>query len=303
MNPDHMRPSSCTIPVSECVAAPWDELRASLTLDPDRLADPLDAPGPRDVLVCGSSRSGTTLLTAMLFQPPVAVSVMEPWDALRLAPAPLFASLRDELRSGELRRGHLDVAALRSDGSVVTCTEAEPRVRVTLDSDYLLAVKCPVLWRYLDRLPATRFVVCVRDPREVIASYRRSPGELAEGLDYDVPFNRSMNLGLLRATNDVAVRRVLLYDHVYERILPHLERPEVFVVRYERWFSEPDALLCELGAFLGSDLSRPLAQIRPPRDRDAEPTEQDEAEARIVREHCRTAEALGYELSDSACDA
>jgi hypothetical protein len=298
MNPDHMRPSSCSIPARQCAAPPWDELRATLTLDPDRLLDPLAPPGPNDVLVCGSSRSGTTLLTAMLFQPPGAVSVMEPWDALRLPPAALFASLRDELRSGELRRGHLDVEALRSDGSVVTCTEREPRVRVTLGSGYLLAVKCPVLWRYLDRLPATRFVVCVRDPREVIASYRRSPGALAEGLDYEVPFNRAMNLCLLRATDDVAVRRVLLYDHVYERILPHLERPEVFVVRYERWFSEPDALLSELGAFLGTDLSRPLTRIRPPPDRNAEPTEQDEEEARIVREHCRTAEALGYELKN-----
>ena len=278
-------------------ASSWDELRATLTLDPDQLPDPLDAPAPNDVLVCGSSRSGTTLACAMLFQPPVAVSVMEPWDALRLAPSKLFASLREELRSGVLSRGHLDVAALRSEASVVTCTQGESRVPVALDPGYVLAVKCPVLWRYLDRLPATRFVVCVRDPREVIASYRRSPGRLAEGLDYEVPFNRSMNLGLLRATDDVALRRVLLYDHVYERILPHLDRPEVFAVRYERWFSDQDALLCELGAFLGIDLSRPLARIRPPRHRGAVSTEEDEEEARIIREHCRTAEALGYDLS------
>jgi hypothetical protein len=75
----------------------WEELLATLTLDPDALADPLPPPGPDDVIVCGSSRSGTTLLSAMLFQPPRAVCVMEPWDALRLAPAELFASFRAEL--------------------------------------------------------------------------------------------------------------------------------------------------------------------------------------------------------------
>lgn len=280
---------------SRSAALSWEQFRATLTLDPDRLPSPLQAPGPDDVLVCGSSRSGTTLLTAMLFQPPAAVSVMEPWDALRMAPAELFASLRAELRSGELRRGHLDGSALSADGAVITCTEREAHVPVALDGDYLLAVKCPVLWRYLDRLPETRFLVCVRDPREVIASYRRSPGQLAEGLDYDVPFNREMNRSLLQATDDRAVRRVLLYDYVYERVLPHLGRPEVFVVRYERWFSDPQALLSEIGTFLGTDLSRPLAHIRPPRNR-AAASETDDAEAKLIRTHCHTAAALGYRL-------
>lgn len=275
----------------------WEQLRSTLTLDPDELADPLAAPGPNDVLVCGSSRSGTTLLTAMLFQPPAAVSVMEPWDALRLPPAELFASIRGELRSGALSRGHLDVDALRSQGAVATCTQGEAHVSVALDGGYLLAVKCPVLWRYLDRLPTTRFVVCVRDPREVIASYRNSPGRLAEGLDYDVPFNRAMNSGLLRATDDVVLRRVLLYDYVYERMIPHLDRPEVFAVRYERWFTEPQELLSELGTFLETDLSRPLARIRPPRSRVAEPTDEHERDVKVIRAHCRTAEALGYDLT------
>lgn len=270
-------------------AGAWD---ATLTLDLDALPDPLPAPGPRDVLVCGASRSGTTLLSAMLFQPPASVCVMEPWDALRLAPAELFASLRAEVREGALRRGHLNVPALRARGEVATCTQHEVHVPVACDADHLLAVKCPVLWRYLDRLPATRFLVCVRDPREVIASFVRSPGRLAEGLDYDVPFNREMNRRLRDATGDRALRRVLLYDYVYERILPHLGRAEVFAVRYERWFTEPDVLLAELGDFLETDLSRPLARVREPRDCPAGPIE-DEV-AGLVHEHCRTAGALGY---------
>jgi hypothetical protein len=270
-------------------AAPWD---ATLTLDPDALPDPLAAPGPRDVLVCGASRSGTTLLSAMLFQPPACVCVMEPWDALRLAPAQLFASLRAELRGRALRSGHLDVAALKARGEVVTCTQREAHVPVECDDDVLLAVKCPVLWRYLDRLPSTRFLVCVRDPREVVASCLRSPGRLAEGLDYDVPFNRGLNRHLLEATGDAAIRRVLLYDYVYERILPHLSRPEVLVVRYERWFTEPHVLLAELGAFLETDLSHPLAHVRSPRNRAAQPLQDDVAT--LVRRHCLTAGLLGY---------
>jgi Sulfotransferase family len=272
----------------------WDALRATLTLDPDRLPNPLEAPGPDDVLICGSSRSGTTLLTAMLFQPPVSVAVAEPWDALRVPPAELFASLRAELKAGELKRGHLDVAALRASGVVVTCADDEPSVSVSLRPNYVLAVKFPVLWRYLDRLPTGRFLVCLRDPREVIASYRRSPGELVDGLDYDVPFNDAMNRHLLEATDDVALRRVLLYDYVHERMLPHLDRPEVFVVRYERWFRDKDALLAELGAFLGCDLSQAMPHVRPPQNRAQAPADEDDAEVALIREHCRTADALGY---------
>jgi hypothetical protein len=278
----------------------WEELLPTLTLDPDALADPLPAPGPDDVIVCGSSRSGTTLLSAMLFQPPRAVCVMEPWDALRLAPAELFASFRAELETGWLRSGHLDVRALRDDGAVVTCTEAEHHAPVAVGDDYVLAVKCPVLWRYLDRLPETKFLVCVRDPRTTIASYRQSPGRLAEGLDYEVPFNERMNRELAHRTADVAIRRIALYDYVYERMLPHLDRPEVLVVRYERWFTEPDALLAELGAFLGIDLSRPLARIRRPLNPAPEPTADDQRERALIRRHCRTAARLGYDLGDNS---
>ena len=277
-------------------AQAWARLRATLTLDPDELPDPLPAPGERDVLVCGASRSGTTLLSAMLFQPPRSISVMEPWDVFRLPPAEHFAAVRAELRDGVLRSGHLDVAALRRDGSVRTCTRREAHVDVQADEDCVVAIKVPILWRYMNRLPHTRFLVCVRDPREVIASFRRSPGDLAQGLDYDIPFNRVMNAALRAATGDPALRRVLLYDYVYERMLPHLQRPEVFVVRYERWFSDPDVLLGELGRFLGVSLASPLARVREPANRAPQPAADEEIERELIRACCRTAAALGYEL-------
>jgi hypothetical protein len=281
----------------------WEALKPTLSLDPDRLPDPLEEPGRNDVLICGPSRSGTTLMAAMLFQPPIAVSVMEPWDALRLPPAQLFASLRAELRAGTLRRGHLDVAALRADGVVLARTDAEPEVPVSLEgADYILAVKCPAFWRYLDRLAHTRFIVCLRDPFEVVASFQHSPGRLAAGLDYEVPFNQAMNHELSQATEDLERRRVMLYDYVNHRLLPHLDRPEVFVVRYERWFTEPAALLSELGTFLDADLSRPLARIRP-RGPDPVPSSADERQGALVRECCRTAAALGYPLSPSTAPA
>lgn len=270
----------------------WRRLLDSLTLDPDRLPRPVDAPGPRDFVICGCPRTGTALLTAMLFQPPRVVTVMEPWDGMRLPPAELFESLRAEVATGRLRRGRLDLDALERDGSVVWCRDGESDHPVEAGPDSQLGVKWPAFWRYLELLPATRFLVCLRDPATTIQSFAHVGGRLAQGLDYDTAFNRVMNDTLTAATAEPAERRVLLYDYINERIVPHLSRPNVLAVRFERWFTEPDALVADVRRFLGVELRTGVARVdaRPPRAPD------DETLA-LVQRYCRTAEPLGYSVS------
>jgi len=277
LSPDHRR---------------WRRFSETLTLDPGRLPDPLEAPGPNDFLICGSPRTGTSLLCAALFQPPRCITVMEPWDGMRLAPARLFRSLRKEMEeTGQLRRGKLDVTTLNRDGGVRWCTEGVCSAPVRCPEDCLVGVKWPAFWRYLELLSATRFIVCLRHPFEVIASYRKAGGSLAEGFDYDIPFNRAMNAELRAGTRDGAIRRIRLYDHINARVLPFLERPNVLAVRYERWFTEPEAVLEELGDFLGADLRGNRARIQPPRQEG-----QLREEIQLIRAHCTTAERLGYAL-------
>ena len=239
--------------------------------------------------MCGSPRTGTALLAAMLWQPPRVVCVMEPWDALRQPPAELFESLRAELASGVLRRGRLDVAALEGAGEVRWCGDGECPAPVELEQQFRLGVKLPAFWRYLDLLPTTRFVVCLRSPVEVVASYRGAGGRLAEGLEYEAAFNRALNEELLAATDDPAHRRVLLFDHVHRALLPHLQRPEVHVVRYEQWFEDRDEVLRSLSAFLDVDLSSALAVVRPARAEQVT-----DADREAVRRWCTTAASLGY---------
>lgn len=271
----------------------WRKLLRSLQLDPDELSRPIQAPGPRDFLICGSPRSGTALLTAALFQPPRIVTVMEPWDALRMPPAELFASIRSELaRTKMLSRGRLDVARLVADGTVEWCRDGERSHRVELSPDYLLGVKLPAFWRYLDLLPDTKFLVCLRHPREVVRSFRETGGALSAGLDYDVPFNRRMNGELRAATKDPAVRRVLLYDYINRHIVEHLDRANVLAVRYERWFDDPERLMSQVGDFLGVRLGPPRPVLRRP----SLQADADVREVALLQRHCRTAEALGYPL-------
>jgi hypothetical protein len=272
----------------------WRRLLKGLTLDPDRLPMPLEAPSEDDFIICGCSRTGTSLLSALLFRPPRVVTVMEPWDGMRLPPAELFQSIRAELdRDGVLRRGRLDLRALQEDRLVRWSSDGAAPRRLELAPNYLLGVKWPIYWRYLDYLPETRFLVCLRHPLDVIASFKATGGRLAEGFDYDTPFNQAMNAELRNATGDPARRRVLLYDYVHSRLLPHLKRPNVRVVRFERWFEDPDTLVAEVGNFLGVDLSADTVALQPPPSMDSRLSP---AEVDLVRRHCTTAESLGYPL-------
>lgn len=243
----------------------WRRLLRSLTFDPDAVAGPLPAPGRDDFVICGCPRSGTTLAAAQLFQPPRVVTVMEPWDGFRLPPAELFASLRQEIEdTGRLRRGKMDVAALRRHRQVAWTGEGAAAPPVAVEPGWKLGVKWPAYWRLLDRLPRTRFVVCLRDREEVLASFARQGGRLAQGLEYDVPFHRDFNRALLAATDDPVERRERFYDRVDAAVRPHLDRPEVFALPYARWFDDPEGLRRELSDFLDVELGPWPARLRPP---------------------------------------
>jgi hypothetical protein len=272
----------------------WRRLLRSLALDPDQLKRPVRDASPRDFIICGVPRSGTSLLTAVLYQPPEVMTVMEPWDGMRLAPADLFTSIRDEIaRTGWLRRGRLDVAALNSKGEVRWGRDGEFPHAVAASRDYLLGIKWPAFYRYLALLPRTKFLVCLRHPVEVINSYSRQGGRLRHGLEYDIAFNKKMNGHLRSATDQDSVRRILLYDYVNLQLAPYIRRPNVFVVRYERWFEDKDRLLQELGRFLGTDLRPGAAVIRRPR-----PVDIPASDLELIQRHCTSAAVLGYELDE-----
>jgi hypothetical protein len=272
----------------------WERFLHELPLDPSELNSPLEQPGPDDFIICGCPRSGTTLLAAILFQPPRVVTCMEPWDGMRFPPAELFASLRDEVETtGKLSRGRLNLNELRRSGQVKWSPEGKADTEVSVEAPWLLGVKWPGYWRYLGCLPGTRFIVCLRDPSEVIASFKAAGGRLGQGLEYDTRFNRELNGELLEMTGDPTLRRVLLFEHVHKRLIPHLAKPDVLVVRYERWFDDRNALLGDMSRFLGCQLTarhveirrRPSADTLSRRDRD------------LIAEHCKTVSALGYRVS------
>lgn len=271
----------------------WRQLLDSLNLDPAELPKPLETIGQNNFIICGAPRTGTTLASAMLFQPPQVVTVMEPWDGMRLSPIALFRSLRQELdETRTLQRGKLDIAALQHDGQVVWMREGQSNTSLHLDRNYRLGVKWPAFWRYLPLLPESKFLVCLRHPVETIASYKKKGGQLGQGLEYDIVFNRDLNRRLRSATVSDALRRILLYQSINQALLPYLSEPNVFIIRYERWFLEPEQLLAEIGDFLGVTVSAMPATIQ----HTDNPIRLDKDELALINKHCDVASQLGYVL-------
>ena len=271
----------------------WKRFLESFELDPDDLPRPVPAPGERDFMICGAPRSGTTLLSAMLFQPPRVVTVMEPWSGMRLPPRQLFSSIRREIdETGRLSQGKLDVTELRRSGEVQWADEGAASYEVRTEPGYMVGVKWPAFWRYIELLPDTKFLVCLRDPKEVVTSFKRTGGRLALGLGYDLAFDRRVNRELREATRNLALRRVLLYKKINSHLLPHLGRSNVMAVGYERWFLDPEALLSEIGSFLGTHLDRSHVKIHPP----AGQPSLDRHEMALISENCGMMRELGYSI-------
>jgi len=221
---------------------------------------------------------------------------MEPWLGLVLPPAELFREVRRRLGEEGTVGGRIDLDLLRAEGSTAWVEDRARTVKPRPDADsVLVGIKWPSYWQLLPLLPDTLFLVCVRHPHEVVSSMVRARGALRDGLDHEVPFNAEVNAELRRATRWRAERRALLYERIVRGVLPHLDRPNVLLVRYEHWFEDSAGLLDEVGSFLGEDVSQPQVRIGAPPDRPRLSRHDRKALAAL----CPSAREIGYAVGMS----
>jgi hypothetical protein len=277
----------------------WRKFLDGFSLVPHQLEEPVPEPGPRDFIICGSPRSGTTMLSAALFQPPMIITYNEPWDGMRLAPKALFELFRREIDAGRVSKGRLDIPRLLEKGEVRWTLDGEIPVGVSVQPDYLVGVKWPAFWQYLPLLHETRFLVTVRDPFETISSYKKKGGALLDGLDYPVAFNRRINDTIKAKASDPELRRVLLYELINQEILRHIGEARALVVRYERWFDDREGLREEISDFLEVDASFDHLKIR----RSGRGVDLTTREFDLIRTHCESASAWGYDLNQDPTGA
>ncbi len=272
------------------------------------------AHGP-DLFITGIARSGTSYLCSLLNKVHDNVVVNEPTEifeplssaALPWGVATFYRDLRRDILDGTPIQNKLHNGEFIEDTAVIdVVARYSPDVS---RPDFLLATKNTL--SYLARLPQIRrvmpnakIVVCVRHPFDTIASWKSSFAHLASadvnsfpvGHPHDPHLTHAARLRLedIAQTQNLALRRALLWRHLAELILDNLDR--VLLIRYEDLMTNPRHCLAQI--LQASDLRLKLnagAVLKPSTARNKREN-LDTEDLDAINNVCgQTAALLGYE--------
>jgi hypothetical protein len=241
----------------------------------------------RTLLVTGISRSGTSYLCSLIDAHSNAVGLNETPELVTALKGPLTPwSLPAYLR--RVRSDILDGKPVRNkvkDGRVISDTAEEDRFGTYQPSiethEFVVAAKntfafLSSLARVRQVMPRARFVICVRNPVDTIASWKASFEHLRQadltirpvGGPDDPNLSPRWRAALeeIETTQNLAVRRAKLWRYLAERVLEDCANGHT-LVRYEDLVADPIAVLAKLldglpAGTLGDGWQRPR-----PRDR------------------------------------
>jgi hypothetical protein len=222
----------------------------------------LDA-GTRLVFVGGAPRSGTTWLQRLLASHPLVGTGQESFLMTDYV-APQLRNFDNGL--GREERGGLGIAnyfdaqefvarvsgyARELVGSMIATVRADmPDLEVFVEKTPGNALCVPEI-RLL--FPAAKIILITRNPRDVLASWRRSARTWAPWLNTDPKWVAEM---------------IVSYTNAINRALSSVDAEHLGVIKYEDLYTEPAAALDELGNFIGvpftsEDIDRALNQASP----------------------------------------
>jgi len=237
-----------------------------------------------ELIITGIPRSGTSLLVNLLHRLNNCVVVNEPPEApealMRESPpwglATFFRDIRRDVLEGKAIRNKLDNGKPTQDTAIANEFELyHPRVAA---ADFVLGIKATIA--FLTRLPDirrampnARFVACVRDPLDTIASWKGTFSHLREadvrgpnvGNPNDPWISGGRRKQLLEIANipEVASRRAAWWAYLAGLILEN--REHLILVRYEDVVAQPRKILDEiLSGWPGGNEIEPIepSQIR-----------------------------------------
>ncbi|HEY9842710.1 MAG TPA: sulfotransferase [Candidatus Obscuribacterales bacterium] len=219
-------------------------------------------PGPELILVGGSPRSGTTLMHHILSTDPRSLAI--PHEAKFLGHFLTAYRLSKQEFAAYNRHFFADLAALQAHSraffaGVFSGLAPKP--------DDVLVLKDPAatlsLAEALEIFPASRCVLMLRDPRDIVASLL-AVGQRLEGTDADYTFTIDNLPGVIH----YAIKH---YAQTYALLQDESARTRILPVYYERLVLQPEAELERLRNFTGLALNgyrpdQPWAGDPPPRD-------------------------------------
>ena len=212
----------------------------------------IDQSTPRNLLITGIPRSGTTLTCWLINQLPNAIALSEPMDVSKLTQTQdSVASLRQvgdflaEVRDLALKHQPLPGKVIRGGGSnsfpsvvggrrrSLVMPSANVKVNKVLNANFLLAVKHPNSFAALLPVLVRRFPCCatIRNPLSVLASWETVEAPVHEG---HAPFAEAVDENLrteLAGLPTLIDRQVTLLDWYYRKFAATLHQDRI--LRYE----------------------------------------------------------------------
>ena len=306
------------VEVVKSLAAEFGQLRQILNADANWrpvLQMPASANSPRQLLITGIPRSGTSYLCNLLHRFNNCVVLNEPEEigpALEYPklPWPVATFFRDRRR--DILQG-VPIKNKLIDGQVVEdTTTANQQVSYTprpANADFVLGVKSTI--PFLSRLPLlrqvmpdARFVACIRNPLDTIASWKTSFPHLREadvnttriGNAHD-PFlsdAQRQDLSRIAAIPDLPERRAAWWTYLAELVRDNSS--DLIVVRYEELAANPREMIRQAAGHW--DIGNPAGEEIAPSAARSKRDCLDDRDLRAIEHVCAKVSAqLGYACS------
>ncbi len=263
----------------------------------------------KNIIITGIPRSGTSYLCKLLNSVENSVVINEPEEVMDLERTSLwrlrayYKKIRFEISKGKKIWNKIQNGKIIEDTAKVD--DRKLCKHDVLNKKFLLSVKNPLVFLsllpYFNKImPKSRIVVCIRNPIDTIASWKKSFPHLSDVIFEQFPkifFNKAIitkqqrkALSKISATEDFEIKRALLWNYLVKIIEENME--SVSIIRYEDFIIDPNVELKKvLKDYSELNFDFPKSEIRTKRNT------MNEDEISKVKNICRdSALKFGYNL-------
>lgn len=263
----------------------------------------------RNIIITGIPRSGTSYLCKLLNTLENGVVINEPEELMILQGSSLW-QLRayfNKMRY-KISKGHKIWNKIQ-DGSIIEDTALINERTLTKhkikNKEFLLLVKNPLVFlaflsSFKEIMPKSKVVVCIRNPIDTIASWKKSFPHLSDVIfeqfpkifsDERIMTEQQKNaIKQINETEDFEVKRALLWNYLAEII--NKNRDSVILIRYEDFIVNPNLELQKIFVhFPDATFDFPVSELRSKR------AAMNEEEIIKITKICgKTAQKFNYKL-------
>lgn len=234
----------------------------------------------KNIIITGIPRSGTSYLCKLLNSIENIVVINEPQEIMYFGANEMFRlrAYFNKLRFNIIRGK--EITNKIENGVIIEDTAIKDERNLfrykVFDEDFVLAIKNPLVFLtmlpHLKKImPKSKIVVCIRNPIDTIASWKKSFPHLADVIFEQFPKiffaenmiteQQSKLIEEINAIDDFEKKRALLWNYLAEIIVAN--RENIILVQYEKFIVNPNAELKRLFSFFPDlKFDFPVSELR-----------------------------------------